>query len=236
MKEIILKKNHEKYFLFQRNEYLSDKQLRIRKLFGRYLFTKIFVNFFNSLECINLNLNIDFKKEFKGISKYLPERMSNILDIGSGIGVIDVFLNQHYKGNVNFTLIDKNFTENKVYYGFNDKGQAYNDFRVTKDFLLTNGLKSNQISIFDADSNYSSNAKYDLVISLLSMGYHYPVKQYFSFFKTNTHKNTVFIFDIAEQYNDKDNIFSLFDTVEVIYKSNLPRHNYFRIYCIGFKN
>ncbi|MAV82933.1 MAG: hypothetical protein CMI90_05685 [Pelagibacteraceae bacterium] len=235
MKKIQLKNTHKKYFLFQRNEYLSSQQIKIRKLLGRYLFTKIFINFFNSLSDINDNLNKNFKKEFNDLIDHLPRTTSNILDIGSGLGVIDIYLNEHYNQKPNFTLIDKNFIEKKVYYGFNSSGQAYNNFKITKDFLLHNGLNSDQLSIFDADSNLLFDVKFDLVVSLLSMGYHYPLDQYLSVFKNNTHKNTVFIIDIAEEYNDKNQIFNLFDSAKILYKSSLPRHNYIRICCIGFK-
>ena len=236
MINITLKQNHKKYFLFQRNEYLSKKQIKVRKLLGRYLFTKVFINFFNSLSSINKKLNENFNNEFNELKKYLPNKALNILDIGAGLGVINLYLNEHYKKSVNFTLIDKNFIEKKVYYGFNDKGQAYNNFKITEDFLTSNNLDHKKLSILDADTNFSSILQYDLVISLISMGYHYPVSQYFSFFKTNTHKKTKFIFDIAKEYNNLEEIFNLFDTVKIIHESDLPRHNYIRICCTGFKN
>ena len=50
MKDILLKNKHKKYFLLQSNEIFSDKQKKIRKIFGRYLFTNIFVSYFNPIK------------------------------------------------------------------------------------------------------------------------------------------------------------------------------------------
>ena len=92
MKDILLKNKHKKYFLLQRNEFFSDKQKKIRKIFGRYLFTNIFVSYFNPIKNLNIKLNQEFKKEFDEIINYLPQKSQNILDIGSGLGIINIFL------------------------------------------------------------------------------------------------------------------------------------------------
>ena len=79
------------------------------------------------------------------------------------------------------------------------------------------------------------NIKFDLVISLLSLGYHYPLNEYLKTFQNNTHKNTYFIFDIANEYNNFIEVKNFFNSVKVIKKSSEIRHNYLRICCVGFK-
>ncbi len=110
MNTIILKNKHKKYFLFQRNEYLSKLQKKIRKTLGRYLFTNFFINYFNPIDQINKKLNHDFKIEFKELSKFLPSQLKEVLDIGSGLGIINIYINDIFKNNVAYTLIDKNYT------------------------------------------------------------------------------------------------------------------------------
>ena len=147
MKDILLKNKHKKYFLLQRNEFFSDKQKKIRKIFGRYLFTNIFVSYFNPIKNLNLKLNQEFKKEFDEIINYLPQKNQNILDIGSGLGIINIFLNNFYE-DAYFTLIDKNYVEKKVSYGFDERGQFYNDFNITFDFLKIKVITYFSINIF----------------------------------------------------------------------------------------
>ena len=236
MKDIILKNSHKKYFLLQRNQYLSNTQKRLRKLFGRYLFTNLFILFFNPIKKLNHKLNQDFLEEFNEISNYLPKKNQNVLDIGSGLGIINIFINDYYNNIINFTLIDKNYTEKKVSYGFDEKGQFYNDFNVTLDLLTNNGISQEKLNIISVESKHTINKKFDLVISLLSLGYHYSIDQYLEFFNKNTHRNTRFIFDIAKEYNDYNKISKMFYSIKIIKHSNELRHNYLRVCCEGFKN
>ena len=80
-------------------------------------------------------LREEIKKEFDEIINYLPQKNQNILDIGSGLGIINIFLNNFYE-DAYFTLIDKNYVEKKVSYGSDEIGQFYNDFNITFDFIL----------------------------------------------------------------------------------------------------
>ena len=228
MKDILLKNKHKKYFLLQRNEFFSDKQKKIRKIFGRYLFTNIFVSYFNPIKNLNLKLNQEFKKEFDEIINYLPQKNQNILDIGSGLGIINIFLNNFYE-DAYFTLIDKNYVEKKVSYGFDEIGQFYNDFNITFDFLKINGIKEEHLDLVNVDSIKKINKKFDLVISLLSLGYHYPLQQYIEFLKKNSHKKTVFIFDLAEQYNDFNIITKMFYHTTIIKNNSSVKQSYNRL-------
>lgn len=236
MRDIILKNKHKKYLLLQRNQYLSNTQKRLRKLFGRYLFTNLFILFFNPIEKLNHKLNQDFNEEFNEISNYLPKKNQNVLDIGSGLGIINIFINDYYNSIIDFTLIDKDYTEKKVSYGFDKKGQFYNNFYATRDLLTSNGISKEKLNIINVESKHTINKKFDLVISLLSLCYHYPIEQYLDIFKKNTHRNTKFIFDIAKEYNDYVEISKMFYSIKIIKHSTELRHNYLRVCCEGFKN
>ena len=236
MKDIILKNRHKKWFLLQRSHFLSNIQKSIRKFFGRYLFTNLFVSFFNPIKKLNYNLNQEFLLEFNEIFHYLPKKINNIVDIGSGLGIINIYINDKFDNNIDFTLIDRTYIEKKISYGFNEKRQFYNDFNITLNFLTINGIKEEQLNLIDVDSKHMINKKFDLVISLLSLGYHYPITQYVEFFRKNTHNNTKFIFDLAEEYNDFNKIAKMFHSIDIIKKSSQRNHNYLRVCCIGFKS
>ena len=231
MEKINIKYKHMRYFLLQRNNYLSPFQKKIRKLFGRFLFTNFFIFFFNSTSRINSKLNKESKIEFNELINFLPSKINNVVDIGSGLGIINIFLEKHFTNKINFTLIDKNRIEKKVTYGFCTEGQFYNNFSLTADFLKNNGINMNQIKLIDSDDKNIINNKFDLVISLLSMGYHYPINQYLSFLKKNTHINTIFIFDVAFENEEINIISQLFKNVETVKKSKEVRHNYIRVCC-----
>ena len=233
---IKLNKDHKKYILLQRNEYMSSFQKKIRKSLGRYLFTNIFINFFNSSNIIEEKLNIGFKDEFKSIEKFIPKNANNILDIGCGLGIINVFLNEFYLKKPNFTLIDKDYVEKTIFYGFNKQGEGYNNLKITENFLLTNNLEQKQLEILNANSNFRLNKKYDLVISLFSMGYHYPIDIYLDKLKKCTTKNTIIIFDLALEYNSLEKIKKNFETIKIIKEDANVKQNYIRLCCQGIIN
>ena len=233
--KIKIHKKHQKYFLLQRIDLISEKQKLIRKKFGRFLFTNFFVNFFISQSEIENKININFLKEFKSIEKHLPNNPKNILDIGCGLGIINIFLNEFYLYNCNFTLMDKNYIDKKVIYGFNNNSESYNKLEITKDFLMLNNFKSDQLELINIDENFTINKKYELIISLFSMGYHYSIEKYIDIIKKNSTRNTKVIFDLSLEYNELDKIKKYFDKIVIIKKDDSVKQNYLRLLCSGIK-
>ena len=72
--------------------------------------------------------------------------------------------------------------------------------------------------------------KVDLVISLKSMGYHYPLENYLNLFKKNCSRDTIFIFDISKGNYEIISIKKIFKKVEVIYEEN-SIHSLNRVCC-----
>ena len=214
---INLNSKSRKLLLLQRNDLLSNKQKYLRKRFGRLLFTNFLINFFQikNIEKISSKL---FQDEVDIIKSFLPQNITNIMDLGCGLGIINIFLNEIYKNETCFYLLDKNHIDNKIKYGFSSDYESYNDLKETKKILLDNGLNDNQINIFDVNQDINIEKKIDLVISLKSMGYHYPFENYIKLFKDCCNKNTTFIFDIASEQYEVDFFKKYFDNVSVIHK------------------
>ena len=168
--------------LLQRNNLFSSRQVWLRKKFGRLIFTNFLINFFQkkNLEEITENL---FKEELNIIKNYLPNNATNIMDVGCGLGIINIFLNQFYKNRPNFYLLDKNRIDKKIKYGFNKIYESYNDLIETKNLLNNNSIDLERLNIFDVEKEIKINTEIDLVISLKSMGYHYPIENYLGLFK-----------------------------------------------------
>jgi len=122
----------------------------------------------------------EFKKrmeqEFNILKPYLPESCKTIMDIGCGVGGIDVLLDQHYT-EVELYLADNNIVSEKPIYGF-DRGKSfYNSFHATTEMMELNGVKKYCLVDVSID-DISQHRNMDLIISLLSWGYHYPVQTY----------------------------------------------------------
>jgi hypothetical protein len=196
---ISLNRISKKLLLLQRNELLSKNQYWLRKRFGRLIFTNFFVNYFQ-VEDIEKRTEELFQKEIELIKNYLPKKAENIMDIGCGLGIINIFLNKIYNNQPNFFLLDKNRIDKVIKYGFSSDYESYNDLKETRNLLINNDINPSSINTFDVEKDFKIDAKIDLVISLKSMGYHYPIDQYLRLFQTCCDENTSFIFDVSEGY------------------------------------
>lgn len=131
------------------------------------------------------------QKEITVINSFLKRTPRSVLDIGCGLGIFDLAIHDFYKGNSSITyhLLDKTTTpeeEKNVYYGHRETGAFYNNLNYTKEFLTLNGITPNNINCITVDDdNVITNgdlrknlSNIDLIISIISWGFHYPVSTY----------------------------------------------------------
>tara|TARA_Y100001958_G_scaffold43799_1_gene29111 strand:- start:153 stop:872 length:720 start_codon:yes stop_codon:yes gene_type:complete len=229
---IKLNKKSKKLILLQRNELLSQRQKILRKRFGRFLFTNFFVHFFQNQKLDESVQNL-FEKEYDIIKNFLPSNVSNILDIGCGLGILNIFLNRKYNSKAKFFLIDKNKIDLKIKYGFSENYESYNNLNETKKILLANNIINEQIFLKNAEENIDIGEKIDLVISLKSMAFHYPLENYLNLLKRVCTKNTEFIFDISTERYQINNLAKYFENIDIIYEED-SQHPLKRIHCKKF--
>ena len=121
-----------KNLLFQRNELLSSTQKKIRKFFGRYLFTNFFVFFFTNKKIEEGYFDASYK-ELQSLKQHLPKKTKNILSIGCGLAGFEVLLQNYIFQCAKFFLLEKNFTSKKVIYGWDKNNkEAYNSIASTR--------------------------------------------------------------------------------------------------------
>jgi len=114
--------------------------------------------------------------DFENMLPYLPENVETVLDIGCGLGGIDVLLQRHYPG-ASFILMDgTGDAPRKVGYG--TEMEPFNDMALTMKTMYLNGVQAVESPI-----NPNAEIQCDLVISLLSWCWHYPADVYMSMVK-----------------------------------------------------
>jgi hypothetical protein len=226
-KSFFLDKKMLPMILFQRNELLNSFQKRVRRVLGRILFTNLFVYLGNSQAIIEKKYFLICKKEFSRLKNYFPRPFKNILSIGCGIGGLEYFFS-HIKSIIKIDLIDRNFVSRKVIYGFDlTNREAYNNLDYTRKFLLSNGISNKKFEIFNYDKDKLPTKKYDLIISLLSLDFHYPFSIYKNYIKKISNLRTVLILD-----TNRPNYFkSMYKKVKIIKKVTNNIHPYYRIIC-----
>jgi len=151
--------------------------------------------------------------EYNKLIPHLPDECQTIWDVGAGFAGIDVFLSKHYKNDPELYLTDFNKTDQNIFYGFNPGGYcAYNSFDIAKELLETNGVKNYYFDDLNGVRNIPASA--DIILSLLSCGFHYPVSTYQNDFIIRSHLRTVLILDIRKgEENQIEFLQSYFNTI-----------------------
>lgn len=119
--------------------------------------------------------------EYNVIRDHLPNNCFRILDIGCGIAGIDIFIYNHYSSEkICFFLLDKSQIDTGVHYGFKQHGEFYNSLSLAKKTMVLNGIPGSNINLLEATENgyIAIKEPVDLVLSLISWGFHYPVSTY----------------------------------------------------------
>ena len=113
-------------------------------------------------------------KEFSTIEKFIETKDKSFLSIGGGMGGLELIINQTFKNN-DYFFIERNYVSKKVKYGWGGMSneEGYNNLDLQKTFLKMNEMGENQIKIFDYDNDNLPERNFDIIISLLSLDYHY---------------------------------------------------------------
>ena len=170
-------------------------------------------------------------EEFKTLKKFINSNDKFFLGIGSGIGGLELLINQNFKDR-NYYFIERNYVSQKVKYGWGGmiNNEAYNDLKLQKNFLKMNNMNESQINIYDYDKDNLPEIKFDIIISLFSLDYHYDFDLYARYLKKISNPDTKIIFDtIRSDYFGK-----IFKNVEVIKTDLMSVHKSKRIVCSQF--
>jgi SAM-dependent methyltransferase len=226
--KFIVSKKAARLIVLQRIELISSSLKKIRKIFGRFIFSNFITKFFLNEKLIGESYHNIMINEFSTIEKFINKEDNLFLSIGGGLGGLELIINKRFR-NRNYHFIERNFISKKVKYGWGGmtNSEAYNDLNLQKIFLETNGLKNEQINIYDYDKDDLPNIKFDLVISLLSLDYHYDFDLYINYLKKISKPNTKIIFDTIRA----DHFKSIFKNVEIIKTYDDTVHKSKRIMC-----
>tara|TARA_B100000242_G_scaffold217727_1_gene159155 strand:+ start:269 stop:955 length:687 start_codon:yes stop_codon:yes gene_type:complete len=215
--------------VLQRIELISPLLKKLRKIFGRSIFTNYVSRYLINSKDIGNNYFQIMSKEFNSIKNSISGDDKIILSIGGGVGGLEVIINNHFN-DMKFYFIEKNYISKKVVYNWDmTNKEAYNDLKLQEEFLINNGLKN--FSIYDYDKNHLPDNKFDIIISLFSLDYHYDFYLYLDFLKNACNIKTKVIFDTIRP----DHFTKIFNEVVVLKTFDNTVHKSKRLLCTGLK-
>lgn len=226
-----------KYILFQRTIYLKSPPI-VQHL-CRILEKALPVSLYQNLVTIEGKVRnkkikrlyeLDIQHEYNSFRHRLPESCSCVLDIGCGVAGVDVLIQRHYgKKDIRFYLLDKTRTDRRIHYGFEKLGSFYNSLLVAREVLCLNGISADNIVLLEVNEAYEITIinEIDLIVSLLSWGYHYPVAVYLDSVYSLISNRGCVILDIRKNSDGLQRLKDRFHDVEVIQEST----KYTRVVC-----
>ena len=114
----------------------------------------------------------DIAADWRMIEPYLPPSVGSILDIGSGMCGVDVYLRRKYPA-ARLELLDGD--GETPFYGFGPECTAYGNRSAAEALLAANG--AGKVDRWH-DIGTREVLQADLVISLLAWGFHFPLAAY----------------------------------------------------------
>ena len=230
MTQFFLQQKTARLIVLQRIELINPLLKKLRKLFGRYFFSNFITRYFLDPNIIGKSYYEVMNKEFMTVKDFIDPKDKFFLSIGGGMGGLELIINKNFN-NKFFYFIEKNYVSKKVKYGWdNNNNEAYNDLHLQRIFLEENGIDSLRLSIIDFDNDVFPDNKFDVVISLLSLDYHYDFNIYKNYLKKISHENTKIIFDTIRA----DYFLNIFKNVKVIKNQDKTMHKSKRILCSQF--
>lgn len=131
-------------------------------------------------------------EQFLSMRSYLPETCSSILDVGGGMGGIDILLNGYYGGDCEVSIIDGRDDPPHVYKHRN----TFNNIAFSSRFLRSNGVEK---FVPRFPGKLGNPKPYDLIISLGSWCFHYEPEVYLDFVLKCCHSKTILVIETRIQ-------------------------------------
>ena len=140
------------------------------------------------------------------LNSYIPKKIKNVLDIGAGIGLFEIYLNFINPKINKFVIIEKKdlIHNNSLIDVLNLCKETASSYMLDNKFLF-----------FDNENYKEINKKFDLVISLRSWCYKYDSDVYLDFVLKSIDKETSLIIDIRNTF-DVEKITSKFAESKII--------------------
>lgn len=135
-------------------------------------------------------------------------KVSSVSDIGCGHAIIQVFLKEAWNHTAHLVDIEES---DSTHHGFHSSGSGYSSLASAKALLCANGFKDNEVILTNpqVDRSAFDDDGFDVIMSLLSAGFHYPLTEYVPAIQKTVDAGGVAIFDCrdgAEQRQILDGI------------------------------
>jgi len=140
--------------------------------------------------------------DYEICKNHIPETTKKWLDIGAGLGLINIFIYKQLSGGKMYLLDKSLFEENKRLIGFGttESFGFYTDLNASKELLILNGVVGEDINLLEPEIFKNiPDGDLDLIISRISWCFHYPYKTYSELVHSKLKSQGRLIIDIRKE-------------------------------------
>jgi SAM-dependent methyltransferase len=145
--------------------------------------------------CVLEDYNARMVREFDEIKKWLPARVESVLDIGAGLGGIDIMIANHC-GPIKIHLLDGDGDEEVRRMSYGKNRGAWADRNLGVEFVRAN--VDTDCRVVGVETSVHS-VPADLILSLMSWGFHYQVSYYAEMVRRSLNRGGRVILDIRNR-------------------------------------
>jgi SAM-dependent methyltransferase len=155
----------------------------------------------------------DAEREFAQIAGYLGSRpIDRMVDIGCGHALIDLFFSRRFGCHVHVVDIE---TTASHHHDFRSAGSGYASLQAAQAFLTKNGVPAVSIQATNPQKSPLVDDNCDIIMSLLSCGFHYPTETYASFIKAALKPGGIFLFDMRKS-SGQESFLTQFERYDIL--------------------
>ena len=173
---------------------------------------------FKILEHASSEIRDDIGEITSFIARNSSKKIGHITDIGPGHSLSEIFLFEHYQCSFHLVDIESNDLH---HHDFNSEGAGYGSLEKSIDLLAANGVPREKIEATNPQKVSLKPISTDLLISLYSCGFHYPLDTYEDFIRGALGENGIAVMDVARQPSEHQAMSRLFSETRII--KNLGR-------------
>lgn len=143
---------------------------------------------------------LEIYQEYLPLKTLLKSRtIGSVCDIGCGQGINNLFLQHDFAPR--FALVDIEETDDQ-YHFWAAEGSGYASLDSAKALLIENGVSAKKVTAINPNNSpWGQNGQgFDLVTSLFSCGFHYPVDPYIALFLDTIDNGGAVCLDLRNRY------------------------------------
>ncbi len=138
-------------------------------------------------------VHAEIAAEFEVLGPYLRAiDAKTFVSIGPGLGFFELMVAQENRARLLLIDIEQS-TEHQ--HGYAKSGSGYSDLSTCRNFLVANGIEASRILTCNPLMQPLPESDVDAILSLLSMGFHYPCDEYVDFIAARLRQGGRLIFD-----------------------------------------